>query len=109
MSTTTATAEDRLVKLGIHLPYAPAPFGAYVPEKPCTSMAALTPATGNTQGDPSCPQLPQPLKTASSNSAFICRMRPRHLAPTCRRNPAHRWRRSLRPLVIPKEIHHVHN
>src|SRR5271170_1209169 len=28
---TTTTAEDRLAKLGIHLPDAPAPFGAYVP------------------------------------------------------------------------------
>jgi enamine deaminase RidA (YjgF/YER057c/UK114 family) len=27
----TTTAEDRLAKLGIHLPDAPAPFGAYVP------------------------------------------------------------------------------
>jgi len=31
MSTNTTTAEDRLAALGIHLPEAPAPFGAYVP------------------------------------------------------------------------------
>lgn len=31
MSSHTATAEDRLAKLGIHLPEAPTPFGAYVP------------------------------------------------------------------------------
>ncbi len=30
MTTNSATAEDRLGKLGIHLPDAPAPFGAYV-------------------------------------------------------------------------------
>ena len=31
MSTNAATAEDRLARLGIHLPDAPTPFGAYVP------------------------------------------------------------------------------
>jgi len=31
MTTTTTTAEDRLAKVGIHLPDAPPPFGAYVP------------------------------------------------------------------------------
>jgi enamine deaminase RidA (YjgF/YER057c/UK114 family) len=31
MTTTATTAEDRLSQLGIHLPEAPAPFGAYVP------------------------------------------------------------------------------
>jgi enamine deaminase RidA (YjgF/YER057c/UK114 family) len=31
MATNTTTAEDRLAKLGIHLPDAPTPFGAYVP------------------------------------------------------------------------------
>ena len=31
MTTTSRTAEDRLAKLGIHLPDAPTPFGAYVP------------------------------------------------------------------------------
>jgi len=31
MSTNPPTAEDRLAKLGIHLPDAPTPFGAYVP------------------------------------------------------------------------------
>jgi enamine deaminase RidA (YjgF/YER057c/UK114 family) len=31
MSPNTATAEDRLGQLGIHLPDAPTPFGAYVP------------------------------------------------------------------------------
>jgi enamine deaminase RidA (YjgF/YER057c/UK114 family) len=31
MTTNSTTAEDRLGKLGIHLPDAPTPFGAYVP------------------------------------------------------------------------------
>ena len=31
MATNSTTAEDRLAKLDIHLPVAPAPFGAYVP------------------------------------------------------------------------------
>jgi enamine deaminase RidA (YjgF/YER057c/UK114 family) len=31
MPTNSTTAEDRLAKLGIHLPDAPTPFGAYVP------------------------------------------------------------------------------
>ena len=31
MTTNSMTAEDRLTKLGIHLPEAPTPFGAYVP------------------------------------------------------------------------------
>ena len=31
MTTNSTTAEDRLAKLGIHLPNAPTPFGAYVP------------------------------------------------------------------------------
>jgi enamine deaminase RidA (YjgF/YER057c/UK114 family) len=31
MTTNATTAEDRLGKLGIHLPAAPTPFGAYVP------------------------------------------------------------------------------
>src|SRR6478736_6667641 len=31
MTTNSTTAEDRLAKLGIHLPEAPTPFGAYVP------------------------------------------------------------------------------
>ena len=31
MTTNSATAEDRLTELGIHLPDAPTPFGAYVP------------------------------------------------------------------------------
>src|SRR6476620_2146715 len=31
MATNTPTAEDRLGQLGIHLPDAPTPFGAYVP------------------------------------------------------------------------------
>src|SRR5262249_41623306 len=31
MTTDVTTAEDRLGKLGIHLPAAPTPFGAYVP------------------------------------------------------------------------------
>ena len=31
MTTSTTAAEDRLTRLGIHLPDAPTPFGAYVP------------------------------------------------------------------------------
>jgi hypothetical protein len=31
MITNSTTAEDRLVELGLHLPDAPTPFGAYVP------------------------------------------------------------------------------
>jgi enamine deaminase RidA (YjgF/YER057c/UK114 family) len=31
MTTNSTTAEDRLARLGIHLPDAPTPFGAYVP------------------------------------------------------------------------------
>jgi enamine deaminase RidA (YjgF/YER057c/UK114 family) len=31
MTTNSTTAEDRLTQLGIHLPDAPTPFGAYVP------------------------------------------------------------------------------
>src|SRR5205823_10533276 len=31
MTTNSTTAEDRLARLGIRLPEAPAPFGAYVP------------------------------------------------------------------------------
>ena len=31
MTTNATTTEDRLAKLGIHLPDAPTPFGAYVP------------------------------------------------------------------------------
>jgi hypothetical protein len=31
MATNSTTAEERLAKLGIHLPDAPTPFGAYVP------------------------------------------------------------------------------
>src|SRR5262249_1268482 len=31
MTTNTTTPEDRLARLGIHLPDAPTPFGAYVP------------------------------------------------------------------------------
>jgi enamine deaminase RidA (YjgF/YER057c/UK114 family) len=31
MTTNAITAEDRLARLGIHLPEAPTPFGAYVP------------------------------------------------------------------------------
>ncbi len=31
MSTNTTSAEERLAKMGIHLPDAPTPFGAYVP------------------------------------------------------------------------------
>jgi hypothetical protein len=31
VATHSTTAEDRLAKLGIHLPESPTPFGAYVP------------------------------------------------------------------------------
>jgi enamine deaminase RidA (YjgF/YER057c/UK114 family) len=31
MTPNATTADDRLAKLGIHLPDAPTPFGAYVP------------------------------------------------------------------------------
>jgi enamine deaminase RidA (YjgF/YER057c/UK114 family) len=31
MTAVSATAEDRLARLGVHLPEAPTPFGAYVP------------------------------------------------------------------------------
>src|SRR6202158_3152248 len=31
MATNTTAAEDRLTELGVHLPDAPTPFGAYVP------------------------------------------------------------------------------
>jgi hypothetical protein len=31
MTTNATTAEDRLARVGIHLPDAPTPFGAYVP------------------------------------------------------------------------------
>jgi enamine deaminase RidA (YjgF/YER057c/UK114 family) len=31
MTTNSTTAEDRLANLGIHVPDAPTPFGAYVP------------------------------------------------------------------------------
>src|SRR5436305_13371408 len=31
MTTNATTAEDRLTRLGVHLPDAPTPFGAYVP------------------------------------------------------------------------------
>ena len=31
MTTNATTAEDRLTELGVHLPDAPTPFGAYVP------------------------------------------------------------------------------
>jgi hypothetical protein len=31
MAINSTTAEDRLAKLGIHVPDAPTPFGAYVP------------------------------------------------------------------------------
>jgi hypothetical protein len=31
MITNSATAEDRLAELGLHLPDAPTPFGAYMP------------------------------------------------------------------------------
>jgi enamine deaminase RidA (YjgF/YER057c/UK114 family) len=42
MTTNTATAEDRLGKLGIHLPDAPTPFGAYVPAVQTGSLLFLS-------------------------------------------------------------------
>ena len=42
MTSTSTTAEDRLAKLGIHLPDAPAPFGAYVPAVRTGSLLFLS-------------------------------------------------------------------
>lgn len=41
MTTNTTTAEDRLGKLGIHLPDAPRPFGASVESATGTRQKAL--------------------------------------------------------------------
>src|SRR5215468_651254 len=42
MTTRTTTAEDRLAQLGIHLPDAPTPFGAYVPAGRTGSLLFLS-------------------------------------------------------------------
>src|SRR6266550_3244016 len=42
MTTTATTADDRLAKLGIHLPAAPTPFGAYVPAVQTGSLLFLS-------------------------------------------------------------------
>jgi hypothetical protein len=42
MTTNATTAEDRLVKLGIDLPKAPTPFGAYVPAVQTGNLLFLT-------------------------------------------------------------------
>ena len=42
MTTNSATAEGRLAKLGIHLPEAPTPFGAYVPAVQTGNLLFLT-------------------------------------------------------------------
>ena len=42
MTTNSTTAEDRLAKLGIHLPDAPTPFGAYVPAVQTGSLLFLS-------------------------------------------------------------------
>src|SRR5262245_60864097 len=42
MTTIATTAEDRLAKLGIHLPEPPAPFGAYVPAVQTGSLLFLS-------------------------------------------------------------------
>src|SRR5258708_23831474 len=42
MTTTTTTTEDRLGELGIHLPDAPTPFGAYVPASQTGNLLLLS-------------------------------------------------------------------
>ena len=42
MNTNTATAEERLANLGIHLPDAPTPFGAYLPAVQTGSLLFLS-------------------------------------------------------------------
>jgi len=42
MTTSTSSAEERLGKLGIHLPEAPRPFGAYVPAVQTGSLLFLS-------------------------------------------------------------------
>src|ERR1700756_3566678 len=42
MTTNATSAEDRLAKLGIHLPGAPTPFGAYVPAVQTGSLLFLS-------------------------------------------------------------------
>ena len=42
MTTTSTAAEDRLAQLGLHLPDAPSPFGAYVPAVQTGSLLFLS-------------------------------------------------------------------
>src|ERR1700731_2819001 len=42
MTTNSTTSEDRLAKLGIHLPDAPTPFGAYVPAVQTANLLFLS-------------------------------------------------------------------
>jgi len=42
MSTNSTTVGDRLAKLGIHLPDAPMPFGAYVPAVQTVTLLFLS-------------------------------------------------------------------
>jgi enamine deaminase RidA (YjgF/YER057c/UK114 family) len=42
MTTNATTAEDRLARLGLHLPDAPTPFGAYVPAVQTGSLLLLS-------------------------------------------------------------------
>ena len=42
MTTTSTAAEDRLAQLGLHLPGAPSPFGAYVPAVQTGSLLFLS-------------------------------------------------------------------
>src|SRR5262249_23289739 len=42
MATNATTAEDRLVKLGLYLPDAPTPFGAYVPAIQTSNLLFLS-------------------------------------------------------------------
>src|SRR6267378_592401 len=42
MTTSATTAEDRIAELGIHLPDAPTPFGAYVPAVQTGNLLFLT-------------------------------------------------------------------
>ena len=42
MTTHSTTAEDRLAKLGLHLPDAPTPFGAYVPAVQTGNLLVLS-------------------------------------------------------------------
>ena len=46
MTTNATTAEDRLAELGIHLPDAPTPFGAYVPAVQTGNLLSLAKPAG---------------------------------------------------------------